>query len=80
MSNRTTTEVLVLEFTTFDNKARSLRIMDPKQDLNAQQVQEVMELIVETNAFQAISLMGPPKLKGAKTVTTTQSKFAITVE
>ena len=79
MSNATTRNVLVMEFNDYFGKAKSIRVSDPKEDLTAATVESAMELFVNLNVFNSISLVGPGKVKGAKTVKTVTSNFDIVV-
>ncbi|QFG01290.1 DUF2922 domain-containing protein (plasmid) [Psychrobacillus glaciei] len=74
-----TRKVLQMQFNTAENKDVSIRLTDPKPDLTATTVQAAMELFNDLKVFNSISLMGPARLKGAKTVETVTSDFGITV-
>lgn len=69
-----TTTVLQMNFTTYENKNFTLRLVDPRDDLTSAEIQEVMELILEKDLFP---LVGAGKLKDAKTVQTTTNTFDV---
>lgn len=75
----TTRKVLQMQFTSAENKDVSIRLAEPKPDLTAATVQAAMELFNDLNFFNSVSLMGPARLKSAKTVDTVTSEFGITV-
>ena len=80
MSTSVTTNVLVLEYLTANQKSKSIRISNPKEDLTASQVEEAMETLLNLNAFESFSFNGPMSLKGAKTVQTVTNKFDIVID
>lgn len=79
MSNATTKNVLVMEFTDFFGKTRSIRVADPKSDLTAPTVEAAMEVINDLKVFNAITGTGPATIKGAKTVQTVTNDFDIVI-
>ena len=80
MTNVTSSYVLVMEFLDAVGKKRTIRLVHPKENLTAQEVQSAMDLIVDLKAFQPLPGVGPAQVKGAKTVQTTTEQFDITVE
>jgi len=79
MSTPVKKNVLVMEFTDGLGKTRSIRVVEPKEDLTAEVVQNAMELINDLNAFNTISGNGPASIKGAKTVQTVTNSLDIVV-
>lgn len=80
MSTPTTRNLLSMDFILSDGKSKSIRIVDPKENLTAEQVQEAMETLVDLRALAVFDEGGPTKLKGAKTIQTVTSKFDIVIE
>lgn len=76
MSNSTTRHVLVMDFYNQYDEPKSIRVSDPKEDLDSATIQAAMELITDLNVFANIFA---GRMKGAKTVQTTTSNFDIVV-
>lgn len=74
MSNVKT--VLQMNFTTGEGRNFALKLADPREDLTAAEVQEVMELIESLNFFEKLA---NGRMKDAKTIQTTTSDFDIIV-
>ena len=79
MSNTTTRNVVVMEFSDFWGKTKSIRVSDPKPDLTAATIEAAMEVINDLKVFNIISKGGPSLIKGAKTVQTVTTNFDIVV-
>ena len=79
MSTVTTRNVLAMDFTLGDGKTKSIRITDPKSTLTAATVETAMNTLLDLRVLEAFT-MGPPSLKGAKTVQTVTNKFDIVVD
>ena len=74
MSNVKT--VLQMNFKTGEGRNFSVKLADPREDITAAEVQEVMELIQSLNFFERLQ---GGQLKDAKTIQTTTSDFDIIV-
>lgn len=75
----TTKNALVMSFVNFENKIKSIRIIDPKADLTAATVQAAMELFNDLKVFESINGGLSATIKGAKTVQTVTSDFGIEI-
>ncbi|HWL23342.1 MAG TPA: DUF2922 domain-containing protein [Ureibacillus sp.] len=77
-----TKSVLQMNFENYEGKNVAISIVDPKDNLTAEEVQAVMELANDLKVFYKINgdKGAPAKLKGAKTIDTVTNSFDITVE
>lgn len=69
-----TKTVLQMNFTTNEGRNFSVRVADPREDLTAAEVQEVMELIQDLEFFTRIK---GGRIKDALTIQTITNEFDI---
>ena len=68
-----------MTFINYANKAKSIRIIDPKANLTAATVQAAMELFNDLKVFESINGGESATIKGAKTIQTVTSDFGIEI-
>ena len=78
----TTRTVLQMDFKNYEGKNTAVKLVDPREDLTAAEVQSVMELINDLKVFPSVNgpYGEPAQLKGAKTIDTVTTEFNIIVE
>ena len=69
--------VLQMNFRRNDGKNFALKLVDPREDITAADVQEVMELVQNLGFF--VQLQDGGRMKDAKTIQTTTNDFDIIV-
>lgn len=77
-----TKTVLQMDFTNYEGKNVAIKLVDPREDITAAEVQAVMDLANNLKVFYKIHgpMWAPGRLKGAKTIDTVTNEFSITVE
>lgn len=67
MAEKVLTEVLQMEFKDWDNKIRKLKLANPREDLTEAEIEEVMNIICESEYFGFWREPTPYKAKIIKT-------------